>query len=229
MQHPALRQRVHFATMRHPAEEPESSASSRSPDSFNGSDSHRTVRAVFCFSAATSPPPRRFCRRVVAIIIGTATATSQQAQPNSSFGRSPSPRPHYERATAENDTTSSPPPRRLHQERTGNGKHRAKTLPLIRDFPQLFRASPRAWRNVPRQRLRSAHTAASLGAKTPSISRFLPSDLHLCPFLPIFAAIHVRKISHPPSSSGFGLDSSPRPVAAIGGENLSLPRQRGAN
>lgn len=108
------------------------------------------------------------------------------------------------------------------------GEHRAKTLPLIRDFPQLFRASPRAWRNVPRQRLRSAHTAASLGAKTPSISRFSPSDLHLCPFLPIFAAIHVRKTSHPPSSSGLGLDSSPRPVAAIGGENLSLPRQRSA-
>lgn len=90
MQHPALRQRVHFATMRHPAEEPESSASSRSPDSFNGSDSHRTVRAVFCFSAATGRPPRRFCRRVAAIIVGTATATSQQVQPNSSFGRSPS-------------------------------------------------------------------------------------------------------------------------------------------
>ena len=62
----------------------------------------------------------------------------------------------------------------------------------------------------------------------PSISRFLPSDLHLCPFLPIFAAIHVRKTSHSPSSSGLGLDSSPRPVAAIGGENLSLPRQRSA-
>ena len=58
---------------------------------------------------------------------------------------------------------------------------------------------------------------------------FSPSDLHLCPFLPIFAPIHVRKTSHPPSSSGLGLDSSPRPAAAIGGENLSLPRQRGAN
>ena len=67
------------------------------------------------------------------------------------------------------------------------------------------------------------------GRKHHPPSRFLPSDLHLCPFLPIFAPIHVRKTSHPPSSSGLGLDSSPRPAAAIGGENLSLPRQRGAN
>lgn len=61
------------------------------------------------------------------------------------------------------------------------------------------------------------------GRKHHPPSRFLPSDLHLCPFLPIFAPIHVRKTSHPPSSSGLGLDSSPRPAAAIGGENLSLP------
>ena len=67
------------------------------------------------------------------------------------------------------------------------------------------------------------------GRKHRPLSRFLPTDLHLCPFLPIFAPIHVRKTSHPPSSSGLGLDSSPRPAAAIGGENLSLPRQRGAN
>lgn len=67
------------------------------------------------------------------------------------------------------------------------------------------------------------------GRKHRPFSRFLPTDLHLWPFLPIFAPIHVRKTSHPPSSSGLGLDSSPRPAAAIGGENLSLPRQRGAN
>lgn len=67
------------------------------------------------------------------------------------------------------------------------------------------------------------------GRKYHPLSRFLPTDLHLWPFLPIFAPIHVRKTSHPPSSSGLGLDSSPRPAAAIGGENLSLPRQRGAN
>lgn len=67
------------------------------------------------------------------------------------------------------------------------------------------------------------------GRKRRPLSRFLPSDLHLWPFLPIFAPIHVRKTSHPPSSSGLGLDSSPRPAAAIGGENLSLPRQHGAN
>ena len=133
MQHSALRQRVHFATMRHPAEEPESSVSSRSPVPFNGSDSHRTVRAVFRFSAATGRPLRLFCRRVVAIIVGTATATSQQAQPNSSFGRSPSPRPHYERATAENDTPSSPH-REAHTKRGQEMGELGKKLPTYSRF-----------------------------------------------------------------------------------------------
>ena len=222
MQHSALHQRVHFATMRHPAEEPESSASSRSTDSYNGSDSHRTVRAVFV------SPPQPFFPFV-------AFADASQQLPSAP------PLPPLSRHSATIHSAAAPPgacganghdrkrhhvahPSRSRREvPPEKGKHRAKTLPLIRDFPQLFRASPRAWRNVPRQRLRSAHTAASLGAKTPSISRFLPSDLHLCPFLPIFAPIHVRKTSHPPSSSGLGLDSSPRPAAAIGGENLSLP------
>ena len=228
MQHSALRQRVHFATMRHPAEEQESSASSRSPDSFNGSDSHRTVRAVFCFSAATGRPPRRFCRRVAAIIVGTATATSQQVQPNSSFGRSPSRCLRCERPRPK---TTPRRPSIAKQTRSAAGKrgHWARNAPLFCDFPQRFRASPPALQNTPRSHRQSVHPAASWRAKTPSISRFLPSDLHLCPFLPIFAAIHVRKTSHPPSSSGLGLDSSPRPAAAIGGENLSLPRQRGAD
>ena len=90
MQHSALRRRTTPAVMRHRTEEPESSVSSRSPVPFNGSDSHRTVRAVFCFSAATGRPLRRFCRRVAAIIVGTATAIAQQAQRNNPFGSSPS-------------------------------------------------------------------------------------------------------------------------------------------
>lgn len=109
------------------------------------------------------------------------------------------------------------------------GEHRTETHPLFRDFPQLFRASPRAQSNAHGQRPRSVRPTSTLRAKHHPLSRFLPTDLHLWPFLPIFAPIHVRKTSHPPSSSGLGLDSSPRPAAAIGGENLSLPRQRGAN
>lgn len=229
MQHSTLRQRVHFATMRHPAEEPESSASSRSPNSSNGSDSHRTVRAVFCFSAATSPP-----------LVAFADASQQlsSAPPLPPLSRR-SPTAHSAEAPPLALTTNAQQPRttphrRPHREaytQRGDRKwgHWARNAPLIRDFPQRFRASPPALPNTPQSRRRSAHPAASLRAKTPSISRFLPSDLHLCPFLPIFAAIHVRKTSHPPSSSGLGLDSSPRPAAAIGGENLSLPRQRGAN
>lgn len=228
MQHSALGLRVNFATMRHRTEEPESSASSRSPVPFNGSDSHRTVRAVFCSPRPNQPP-------LLFFVIAAHQLPSASPPPMRSRH---SPTAHSAEAPSLALTTNAQQPRTTphrcpHREgytkRGQKGGHRAKTLPLIRDFPQLFRASPRAWRNVPRQRLRSAHPAASWRAKTPSISRFLPSDLHLCPFLPIFAAIHVRKTSHPPSSSGLGLDSSPRPAAAIGGENLSLPRQHGAN
>lgn len=228
MQHTALRQRVHFATMRHPAEEPESSASSRSPVPFNGSDSHRTVRAVFC-----SPRPNQS-----PLLFFVIAAQQLPSAPPPPMRRRHSPTAHSAAAPPLALTTNAQQPRttphrRPHREaytKRGQkmGRIWAKTLPLIRDFPQQFRASPRAWPNAPRQRPRSVRPTASLQAKTPSISRFLPSDLHLCPFLPIFAAIHVRKTSHPPSSSGLGLDSSPRPVAAIGGENLSLPRQRGA-
>lgn len=225
MQHSALRRRTTPAVMRHRAEAAKSSASRSS----NGSDSHRIVRAVFCFFAANLPPPssllptrrsnyRRHCH------CHRAAGTAQQ-----SIRQQPLPSPSLRTRNSRERhhiVVLIAKPTQREDRKWGNW---AGNAPLIRDFPQLFRASPRARPNAPRQRPRSAHPAASLRAKTPSTSRFLPSDLHLCPFLPIFAAIHVRKTSHPPSSSGLGLDSSPRPAAAIGGENLSLPRQRGAN
>lgn len=65
--------------------------------------------------------------------------------------------------------------------------HRTETHPLFRDYPQLFRASPRAQSNAPRQRPRSVRPTASLRAKTPSALTFfafrfasLPIPPYLC-------------------------------------------------
>ena len=142
MQHSALRRRTTPAAMRHPAEEPESSASSRSPVPFNGSDSHRTVRAVFCFSAATGHPLRRFCRRVAAIIVGTATANAQQAQPNSSFGRSPSRCLRCERPRP--GTTPRRPPHR-----EADAKCRRKKGSIGQKRSHLFAISHNFFEQVP--------------------------------------------------------------------------------
>ena len=172
--------------MRHRVEAAKSSAAPRPPISSNGSDSHRTVRAVFCFSAATGPPLRRFCRRVAAIIVGTSTATAQQVQRNNPFGSSPSRCLRCERPRPK---TTPRRPSIAKQTRSAAGKrgHRTKTHPLFRDFPQLFRASPRARPNAPRQRPRSVRPAASLRAKTPSALTFfafrfasLPIPPYLC-------------------------------------------------
>lgn len=186
MQHSALRRRTTPAVMRHRVEAAKSSAAPRPPISFNGSDSHRTVRAVFCFSAATGPPLRRFCRRVAAIIVGTTTATAQQAQRSNPFGSSPSRCLRRERPRPK---TTPRRPSIAKQTRSAAGKrgHRTKTHPLFRDFPQLFRASPRARPNAPRQRPRSVRPTASLRAKTPSALTFfafrfasLPIPPYLC-------------------------------------------------
>ncbi len=54
----------------------------------------------------------------------------------------------------------------------GKGEHRTETHPLFRDFPQLFRVSPRARPNAARQHPPSVHPTASLRAKTPSALTF---------------------------------------------------------
>ena len=142
MQHPALRQRVHFATMRHPAEEPESSASSRSPDSFNGSDSHRTVRAVFLFLRRKRSPPlsllptrrsnyrrHRHCHR--------AASTAQQSVRQQAL-----PVPAVRTATTENDATSP-----IHRE--ADAKCRRKKGSIGRKLPHLFAISRNDFEQVP--------------------------------------------------------------------------------
>ena len=227
MQHSALRRRTTPVVMRHRVEAAKSSAAPRPPfpstaqtvtglsEPFFVSQPQPVLPFVAFADASqqlSSAPPLPLLSR------HSATIHSAAAPPGACGANGHDRKQHHIAHPSRN-------PREVPPEK---GEHRTKTLPLIRDFPQLFRASPPALPNTPQSRQRSVRPTASLGAKTPSISRFLPSDLHLCPFLPIFAAIHVRKTSHPPSSSGLGLDSSPHPAAAIGGENLSLPRQRSA-
>lgn len=229
MQHSALRRRPPPAVMRHRAEAAKNSASLRPPVPPTAQTVTGLSEPFFCFFAANLPPPssllptrRSHYRRHRHCHLSAGTAQQsilQQPLPSPSLRTRNSRERHHIVVLI-----AKPTPR---EDRKWG--HWARNAPLIRDFPQRFRASPPALQNTPLSRRRPARPAASLRAKTPSISRFLPSDLHLCPFLPIFAPIHVRKTSHPPSSSGLGLDSSPRPAAAIGGENLSLPRQRGAN
>ena len=222
MQHSALRRRTTPAVMRHRVEAAKSSAAPRPPfpstaptvtglsEPFFVSPPQPVLPFVAFtdasqqLSSALSLPPRS----------RHSTTIHSAAAPPGACGANSHDRKRRHVAH---------PSRSRREVPLEKGGHWARNAPLIRDFPQRFRASPPALQNTPQSRRRSAYPAASLRAKTPSVSRFLPSDLLLCPFLPIFAPIHVRKTSHPPSSSGLGLDSSPRPAAAIGGENLSLP------
>ena len=209
--------------MRHRAEAAKSSASPRPPAPPTAQTVTGLSEPFFCFFAANLPPPssllptrrsnyrrHRHCHR--------AAGTAQQ-----SIRQQPLPVPAVRTATTENDAASP-----IHRE--ADAKCRLKKGSIGRKHTHFFVISRNFFEQVPlhckihRVPTDNLSTPRRLGGrKHRPLSRFLPSDLHLCPFLPIFAAIHVRKTSHPPSSSGLGLDSSPRPAAAIGGENLSLP------
>lgn len=187
MQHSALRRRTTPAAMRHRVEAAKNSAAPRPPVPPTAQTVTGLSEPFFCFFAAPGRPLRRFCRRGAAITVGTATATAQQAQRNNPFGSSPSRCLRCERPRPK---TTPRRPSIAKQTRSAAGKgggHRTKTHPLLRDFPQLFRASPRARPNAPRQRPRSVHPTASLRAKTPSALTFfafrfasLPIPPYLC-------------------------------------------------
>ena len=187
MQHSALRRRTPPATMRHRAEAAKSSAAPRPPVSFNGSDSHRTVRAVFLFLR----------RKPTAPFVAFVDAAQQSP--------SAPPLPPRSRHSATIHSAAAPPgacganghdrkrrhvahPSRSRREvPPEKGGHRTETHPLFRDFPQLFRASPRAQSNAPRQHPRSVRPTATLRAKTPSALTFfayrfasLPIPPYLC-------------------------------------------------
>lgn len=223
MQHSALRRRTTPAVMRHRAEAAKSSASLRPPVPPTAQTVTGLSEPFFYFFAANLPPPssllptrrsnyhrHHYCHR--------AAGTAQQ-----SIRQQPLPVPVVRTATTENDAASP-----IHRE--ADAKCRRKKGGIGRKHTHFFVISRNFFEQVPvhsPMHPDNAHDQSApqrlCGRKHHPPSRFLPSDLHLCPFLPIFAPIHVRKTSHPPSSSGLGLDSSPRPAAAIGGENLSLP------
>ena len=222
MQHSALRRRTTPAVMRHRVEAAKSSAAPRPPFPSTAQTVTGLSEPFFCFFAANLPPPssllptrRSNYRRHHHCHCSAGTA--QQ-----SIRQQPLSVPAVQTATTENDATSP-----IHREadakcrRKKGGIGRKHTFCVIsRNF---FEQVPVHGPMHPDNAHDQSAPQRLCGRKHRPLSRFLPSDLHLCPFLPIFAPIHVRKTSHPPSSSGLGLDSSPRPAAAIGGENLSLP------
>lgn len=186
MQHSALRCRTTPAVMRHRVEAAKSSAAPRPPFP-------STAQTVTGLSEPffVSPP------QPVVPFVAFADASQQLS--------SAPPLPQLSRHSATIHSAAAPPgacganghdrkrrhvahPSRSRREvPPEKGGHRTKTHPLFRDFPQLFRASPRARSNAPRQRPRSVRPTASLRAKTPSALTFfafrfasLPIPPYLC-------------------------------------------------
>lgn len=186
MQHSALYRRTSPAAMRHRVEAAKSSAAPRPPFP-------STAQTVTGLSEPffVSPP------QPVVPFVAFADASQQLS--------SAPPLPLLSRHSATIHSAAAPPgacganghdrkrrhvahPSRSRREvPPEKGGHRTKIHPLFRDFPQLFRASPRAWPNAPRQRPRSVRPTASLRAKTPSALTFfafrfasLPIPPYLC-------------------------------------------------
>lgn len=186
MQHSALRRRTTPAVMRHRVEAAKSSAAPRPPFPSTA----QTVTGLSEPFFVSPPQP---------VVPFVAFADASQQLPSA-----PS-LPLLSRHSATIHSAAAPPgacganghdrkrrhvahPSRSRREvPPEKGGHRTKTYPLFRDFPQLFRASPRAQPNAPRQRPRSVRPTASLRAKTPSALTFfafrfasLPIPPYLC-------------------------------------------------
>lgn len=186
MQHSALRRRTTPAVMRHRVEAAKSSAAPRPPfpstaqtvtglsEPFFVSPPQPVVPFVAFADASqqlsSAPPLPPLSRH-------SATIHSAAASPGA-CGANGHDRKRRHVAHPSRSRREVPPEKR---------GHRTKTHPLFRDFPQLFRASPRAQSNAPRQRPRSVRPTASLRAKTPSALTFfafrfasLPIPPYLC-------------------------------------------------
>ena len=186
MQHSALRRRTTPAVMRHRVEAAKSSAAPRPPfpstaqtvtglsEPFFVSPPQPVVPFVAFADASqqlsSAPPLPPLSRH-------SATIHSAAASPGA-CGANGHDRKRRHVAHPSRSRREVPPEKR---------GHRTKTHPLFRDFPQLFRASPRAQSNAPRQRPRSVRPTASLWAKTPSALTFfafrfasLPIPPYLC-------------------------------------------------
>lgn len=185
MQHSALRRRTTPAVMRHRVEAAKSSAAPRPPfpstaqtvtglsEPFFVSPPQPVVPFVAFadasqqLSSAPSLPPRSR---------HSATIHSAAAPPGA-CGANGHDRKRRHVAHPSRSRREVPPEK---------GEHRTETHPLFRDFPQLFRASPRAQSNAPRQRPQSVRPTATLRAKTPSALRFFAfrfASLAIPPYL----------------------------------------------
>lgn len=185
MQHSVLRRRTTPAVMRHRIEAAKSSAPLRPPvpptaqtvtglsEPFFVSPPQPVVPFVAFADASqqlSSAPPLPLLSR------HSATIHSAAAPPGA-CGANSHDRKRRHVAHPSRSRREVPPEK---------GEHRTETHPLFRDFPQLFRASPRAQSNAPRQRPQSVRPTATLRAKTPSALRFFAfrfASLAIPPYL----------------------------------------------
>lgn len=186
MQHSALRRRTTPAVMRHRAEAAKSSASLRPPvpptaQTVTGLSEPffvsppQPVLPLVAFADASQQLPSA---PLLPLLSRHSATIHSAAAPPGACGANGHDRKRRHVAHPSRSRREVPPEK---------GEHRTETPPLFRDFPQLFRASPRAQSNAPRQRPRSVRPTASLRTKTPSDLTFfayrfasLPIPPYLC-------------------------------------------------
>ena len=186
MQHSALRRRTTPAVMRHRVEAAKSSAAPRPPfpstaQTVTGLSEPFFVsppQPVLPFVAFADASQQLLSAPPLPLLSRHSATIHSAAAPPGACGANGHDRKRRHVAHPSRSRREVPPEK---------GGHRTKTHPLFRDFPQLFRASPRAWPNAPRQRPRSVRPTASLRAKTPSALTFfafrfasLPIPPYLC-------------------------------------------------
>ena len=186
MQHSALRCRTTPAVMRHRVEAAKSSATPRPPfpstaQTVTGLSEPFFVslpQPVVPFVAFADASQQLLSAPPLPLLSRHSATIHSAAAPPGACGANGHDRKRRHVAHPSRSRREVPPEK---------GGHRTKTHPLFRDFPQLFRASPRARPNAPRQRPQSVHPTASLRAKTPSALTFfafrfasLPIPPYLC-------------------------------------------------
>lgn len=186
MQHSALRRRTTPAVMRHRVEAAKSSAAPRPPfpstaQTVTGLSEPFFVsppQPVLPFVAFADASQQLLSAPPLPLLSRHSATIHSAAAPPGACGANGHDRKRRHVAHPSRSRREVPPEK---------GGHRTKTHPLFRDYPQLFRASPRAWPNAPRQRPRSVRPTASLRAKTPSALTFfafrfasLPIPPYLC-------------------------------------------------
>lgn len=185
MQHSALRRRTTPAVMRHRVEAAKSSAALRPPVP-------STAQTVTGLSEPFFVSPPQPVLPFVAFADASQQSPSAPSLPPRSrhsatiHSAAAPPGAHGANSHDRKRSHVALPSRSRREVPPEKGGHRTETLPLFRDFPQLFRVSPRAWPNAPRQRPRSVRPTASLRTKTPSALTFFAyrfASLAIPPYL----------------------------------------------